>query len=74
MPTRRALVAAMVPAVVVFGIFWSWLDFPLYLAAGLGVLWGLASLMVTRSVYEDVEHEMEAWRSAAPDLAELDRR
>jgi fatty acid desaturase len=74
MPTRRALVAATVPAIVVVGIFWGWLNFPLFLAAGVGMLWGLASLVVTRSVYEDAEREMDAWRQAAPDLAELDRR
>ena len=27
MPTRRACVAALIPAVVVFGIFGRWLDF-----------------------------------------------
>ena len=74
MPTRRALVAAMIPAVVVFGIFWRWLDFPLWLAIGLGALWGVASLIVTRSVYDDVERELAAWRTAAPDLADRDRK
>ncbi len=74
MPTRRALVAAMIPAVVVFGIFWRWLDFPMFIAVGLGAVWGVASLIVTRSVYDDVEQETVAWREAAPDLAELDRR
>ncbi len=74
MPTRRALVAAMIPAVIVFAIFWRWLDFPLFLSVGLGAVWGVASLIVTRSVYEDADREMAAWREAAPDLAELDRR
>jgi len=27
MPTRRAFLAAMIPAVAVFGMFWRWLDF-----------------------------------------------
>ena len=74
MPTRRALAAAMIPAVVVIGVFWRWLDFPLPIAASLGLVWGVASLIVTRSVYEDTEHEEAAWRAAAPDLADLDRR
>ena len=73
MPTRRAFVAAMIPAFVVFGIFWRWLDFPAFLAVGLGLLFGLAGLLVTRSVYDDAAEELEAWRRVAPDLAELDR-
>ena len=73
MPTRRAFVAAMIPAVVVFAIFWRWLGFPVFLAAGLGLLFGLAGLLVTRSVYDDATEELEAWRQVAPDLAELDR-
>ncbi len=73
MPTRRAFVAAMIPAVVVFAIFWRWLGFPMLLAAGLGLLFGLAGLFVTRSVYDDAAEELEAWRRVAPDLAELDR-
>jgi hypothetical protein len=74
MPTRRAFVAAMIPAVVVGGIFWRWLDFPALLAIGLGVLFGVGGLLVTRSVYDEAVEELEAWRRAAPDLAELDRR
>ncbi len=74
MPTRRALIAAMVPAVVVFGIFWRWLDVPVIVAGALGALFACASLLVTRSVYDEAEAELEAWRRAAPDLAELDRR
>ena len=73
MPTRRAFVAASIPAVVVAGIFWRWLDFPVLLAAGIGLAFGIASLMVTRSVYDQAEDELVAWRRAAPDLAELDR-
>ena len=73
MPTRRAFVAASIPAVVVAGIFWRWLDFPVLLAAGIGLAFGIASLLVTRSVYDQADHELEAWRRAAPDLAELDR-
>ncbi len=72
MPTRRALVAAMIPAVAVGGIFWLWLDFPLSVAAALGALFGVASLLVTNSVYDRAEDEMLAWHRAAPDLAELD--
>ncbi len=74
MPTRRALVAALIPAVVVFGVFWRWLDFPLWISFGLGLVWGVASLIVTRSVYDDDQRELEAWREAAPDLADLERR
>jgi hypothetical protein len=73
MPTRRAFVAASIPAVVVAGIFWRWLGFPVLLAAGIGLAFGFASLMVTRSVYDQAEDELVAWRRAAPDLAELDR-
>ena len=73
MPTRRAFVAASIPAVVVAGIFWRWLGFPVLLAAGIGLAFGIASLMVTRSVYDQAEDELVAWRRAAPDLAELDR-
>ncbi len=73
MPTRRAFVAASIPAVVVAGIFWRWLGFPVLLAAGIGLAFGIASLMVTRSVYDQAEDELVAWRRAAPDLAEPDR-
>ena len=73
MPTRRAFVAASIPAVVVAGIFWRWLDFPVLLAAGIGLAFGIASLLVTRSVYDQADDELVAWRRAAPDLAELDR-
>ena len=73
MPTRRAFVAAMIPAVVVCGIFWRWLDFPPFLAVGFGLVFGLAGLLVTRSVYDDAAEELEAWRRVAPDLADLDR-
>ena len=72
MPTRRALVAAMIPAVVVGGIFWLWLNFPPSVAAALGGLFGVASLLVTNSVYDRADDEMLAWHRAAPDLAELD--
>ncbi len=47
MPTRRALIAAMIPAVVVFAIFWRWLDFPMFIAVGLGAVWGVASVAGT---------------------------
>ncbi len=73
MPTRRAFVAAMIPAVVVCGIFWLWLHFPLFLAAVIGAAFGLGGLLVTRSVYDDSVEELEAWRRAAPDLADADR-
>ncbi len=73
MPTRRAFVAASIPAVVVTGIFWRWLDFPVLLAAGLGLAFGIASLLVTRSVYDQADDELVAWRHAAPDLADLDQ-
>ena len=72
MPTRRAFVAASIPAVVVAAIFWRWLGFPVLLAAGIGLVFGIASLMVTRSVYDQAEDELVAWRRAAPDLVELD--
>jgi fatty acid desaturase len=72
MPTRRALVAAAIPAIAVAGIFWAWLGFPAPLAGGLGLVFGIASVLVTRSVYDQSGEELEAWRRAAPDLAELD--
>ncbi|MGC8634789.1 MAG: hypothetical protein ACP5VP_09010 [Candidatus Limnocylindrales bacterium] len=72
MPTRRALVAAAIPAIAVAGIFWVWLGFPAPLAGGLGLAFGIASVLVTRSVYDQSGEELEAWRRAAPDLAELD--
>ena len=74
MPTRRAIVAALIPAIAVSAVFWRWLDFPLWIALGLGAVWGIASLIVTRSVYDEDERELDAWREAAPDLADLDRR
>ncbi len=73
MPTRRAVLAALIPAVVVCGIFWAWLHFPLFLAVGLGAVFWLGGLLVTRSVYDNADEELEAWRRAAPDLADLDR-
>jgi hypothetical protein len=72
MPTWRAFVAALIPAVVVCGIFWRWLDFPAFIAIGVGGVFGLGGLLVTRSVYDDAIEELEAWRRAAPDLADLD--
>ena len=67
-PTRRAIVAAAIPSVVVFLVFWRWLGFTLPLATVLGTVWALASLLVTRSVYDDAELELAAWRAAAPEL------
>ena len=67
-PTSRAIIAAAIPSVVVFLVFWRWLGFTLPLAASLGVAWALASLLVTRSVYDDAELELVAWGEAAPDL------
>ena len=58
MPTRRAFVAAMIPAVVVCGIFWAWLHFPLFLAVGLGAVFGVGGLLVTRSVYDNADDEI----------------
>ncbi len=66
MPTRRACVAALIPAVVVCGIFWRWLDFPAFIAIGVGGVFGLGGLLVTRSVHDDAIEELEAWRRAAP--------
>lgn len=67
-PSSRAIIAAAIPSVVVFLVFWRWLGFTLPLAASLGVVWALASLLVTRSVYDDAELELDAWHEAAPDL------
>ncbi len=69
MPTRRAVLAAAVPGIVVWAVFWLWMKMPLLVAATLGVLWGIGSLIVTRYLYDDAEGELDAWRVEAPDLA-----
>jgi hypothetical protein len=68
-PSARALVAALVPGVIVFAVFAVWLRLTLPLALAAGFLWVAASLVVTRVLYDDHEAELAAWREAAPDLA-----
>ncbi len=69
MPTRRAVLLAAIPGIVVWGVFWLWMKMPVLVAATLGVLWGIGSLIVTRYLYNDAEGELAAWRAEAPDLA-----
>ena len=70
MPTHRALIAAAVPALLVFGVAWLWLGLSLWASTIAGVVWGLISLVVTRVLYDDPEPDLAAWRAAAPDLAD----
>ncbi len=70
MPTRSAVLAAVIPAVIVFAVFWRWLGFPIGLSVVLGFVWSVSSLFVTRLLYDAPEAELEAWRTAAPDLQE----
>ncbi len=69
--TRRALLAAAVPGLLVFAIAWAWLSLSLWASAIAGIVWTLISLVVTRVLYDDPEPELAAWRAAAPDLADL---
>ena len=70
-PTRRALVAAAVPGLLVFGVAWLWLGLALWASAIAGIVWSLVSLAVTRILYDDAEPDLAAWRAASPDLAAL---
>ncbi len=70
MPSRSAVLAAIIPAVIVFAVFWRWLGFPIGLSVVLGALWSVLSFFVTRLLYETPGPEREAWRDAAPDLQE----
>ena len=65
MPTGRALLAASVPGVLTFLVFLFWLGVGLPAAALFGLLWGFASLLVTRVLYDDEEAETAAWREAS---------
>lgn len=65
----RAIVAALVPAVIVFAVFHFWLGLATALAVVAGVAWALGSLLVTRLLYDDADAELAAFRAAAPDLA-----
>jgi multisubunit Na+/H+ antiporter MnhB subunit len=68
-PSPRALAAATVPGLIVFGVFFFWLGLAAPLALAAGVLWAAASLVVTRVLYDDHDAELAAWREAAPDLS-----
>ena len=65
----RAIVAAVVPAVIVCGVFHFWLGLELWVAVVAGFAWALGSLIVTRVLYDDADREIAAFRAAAPDLA-----
>ena len=67
--TRRALIAALIPGVLVFSVFWLWLKMAVVTAAVAGLLWAIGSYLVTRYLYDDAEAELAAWRAEAPDLA-----
>jgi hypothetical protein len=67
--TWRAVVTAFLPGIITFLVFFQWhrLSFAASLAAG--IIWTLASLVVTRILYDDAAGDLEAWRAEAPDLA-----
>ena len=69
MPTRRAVLSAAIPGVIVCAVFWIWIGVPLPAALAAGLLWSFGSLLVTRFLYDDAEGELAAWRAEAPDLA-----
>ncbi len=69
MPTRRAVLAAAIPGVLVCAVFWLWMKMPVAVAATAGIVWSIGSLVVTRYLYDDAEVELAAWRAEAPDLA-----
>lgn len=68
MPTRSAVLAAVIPAIIVFAVFWRWLGFGIGMSAVLGLVWSVSSLFVTRLLYDAPESELGAWKEAAPDL------
>jgi hypothetical protein len=67
--TRRALIAALIPGLVVFGVFWLWLKMAVVTAIAAGLLWAFGSYLVTRYLYDDADAELAAWQAEAPDLA-----
>lgn len=69
MPTPRALLAAVIPGIVVLAVFWLWLKLSLTAAITAGIVWSLGSYLVTRYLYDDADAELNAWREEAPDLA-----
>jgi fatty acid desaturase len=69
MPDRRALVTAALPGLLTFLVFWLWLGISFAAAVVVGLAWGVATLIVTRLLYEDPETDAAAWRQEAPDLA-----
>jgi Mg/Co/Ni transporter MgtE len=69
MPTWRAFIAAAVPGLITFLVFWRLLGTAAPVAALVGVVWGVASLFVTRVLYDEHDAESAAWREQAPDLA-----
>jgi drug/metabolite transporter (DMT)-like permease len=68
-PTPRALLAALIPGVVVLIVFWFWLKMSVTVALVAGIAWALGSYLVTRYLYDDADAELAAWREEAPDLA-----
>jgi fatty acid desaturase len=71
MPTWRALIAAAVPGLITFLVFWRLLGTSAPVAALVGAIWAVASLFVTRLLYDENELEEAAWREQAPDLAAM---
>jgi Mg/Co/Ni transporter MgtE len=69
MPTWRALIAAAVPGLITFLVFWRLLGTAAPVAALVGLIWAVASLFVTRLLYDENDAEAAAWREQAPDLA-----
>ena len=69
LPTRRSVVAALIPGLLVFGVFWLWLKMSVVVAGAAGVAWAIGSYLVTRYLYDEAEAELAAWRAEAPDLS-----
>lgn len=69
MPTWRAFIAAAIPGLITFLVFWRLLGTSVPVAALVGLIWAVASLFVTRLLYDEDEVEAAAWREQAPDLA-----
>ncbi|HEX5465717.1 MAG TPA: hypothetical protein VFW92_03475 [Candidatus Limnocylindrales bacterium] len=70
MPSWRALLAAAVPGAIIFADFTFWMAFSPGFALAVGLVVSVATLIVTRLLYDDAGDEARAWAEAAPDLAE----
>jgi hypothetical protein len=68
--SRRAILLALLPGLIVAFLFNDSLGFSTWFAISAGVVWFALTLVVTRLLYDDAQGELAAWRAAAPDLAE----